>query len=159
MSLRERIQSRPPEPMKPRQWALAGAFIGILFAIGSIARGDVAPGIVGGEVTRERLEILREADAILQQEIRAAGLYRELWQSFCVLPVVRSVGVQGDERSYAYPIVIRAVTSDDAMTADWARLPYDLLERVSNRVIGEIKHVNRVALDVSSKPPATIEWE
>ena len=115
--------------------------------------------IVGGEVTRERLEILRDADAILQQEIRAAGLYRELWQSFCVLPVVRSVGVQGDERSYAYPIVIRAVTSDDAMTADWARLPYDLLERVSNRIIGEIKHVNRVALDVSSKPPATIEWE
>ena len=115
--------------------------------------------IVGGEVTRERLEILRDADAILQQEIRAAGLYRELWQSFCVLPVVRSVGVQGDERSYAYPIVIRAVTSDDAMTADWARLPYDLLERVSNRVIGEIRHVNRVTLDISSKPPATIEWE
>jgi GMP synthase (glutamine-hydrolysing) len=115
--------------------------------------------IVGGEVTRERLEILRDADAILQQEIRAAGLYRELWQSFCVLPVVRSVGVQGDERSYAYPIVIRAVTSDDAMTADWARLPYDLLERVSSRIIGEIRHVNRVTLDVSSKPPATIEWE
>ena len=115
--------------------------------------------VVGGEVTRERLEILREADAILQQEIRAAGLYRELWQSFCVLPVVRSVGVQGDERSYAYPIVIRAVTSDDAMTADWARLPYDLLERVSSRIIGEIRHVNRVTLDVSSKPPATIEWE
>ncbi len=115
--------------------------------------------IVGGEVTRERLEILRDADAILQQEIRAAGLYRELWQSFCVLPVVRSVGVQGDERSYAYPIVIRAVTSDDAMTADWARLPYDLLERVSSRIIGEIRHVNRVTLDISSKPPATIEWE
>jgi GMP synthase (glutamine-hydrolysing) len=115
--------------------------------------------IVGGEVTRERLEVLREADAILQQEIRAAGLYRELWQSFCVLPVVRSVGVQGDERSYAYPIVIRAVTSDDAMTADWARLPYDLVERVSSRIIGEIGHVNRVTLDVSSKPPATIEWE
>jgi GMP synthase (glutamine-hydrolysing) len=115
--------------------------------------------IVGGEVTRERLEVLRDADAILQQEIRAAGLYRELWQSFCVLPVVRSVGVQGDERSYAYPIVIRAVTSDDAMTADWARLPYDLLERVSSRIISEIPHVNRVTLDVSSKPPATIEWE
>ena len=115
--------------------------------------------IVGGEVTRERLAILREADAILQEEIRAADLYRELWQSFCVLPVVRSVGVQGDERSYAYPIVIRAVTSDDAMTADWARLPYDLLERVSTRVINEVRGVNRVALDVSSKPPATIEWE
>jgi GMP synthase (glutamine-hydrolysing) len=115
--------------------------------------------VIGGEVTRERLEILRDADAILQEEIRAAGLYRELWQSFCVLPVVRSVGVQGDERSYAYPIVIRAVTSDDAMTADWARLPYDLLERVSNRIINEVRGVNRVTLDVTSKPPGTIEWE
>jgi GMP synthase (glutamine-hydrolysing) len=115
--------------------------------------------VVGGEVTRERLDILREADAILQEEIRASELYRELWQSFCVLPVVRSVGVQGDERTYAYPIVIRAVTSQDAMTADWARLPYDLLERVSNRIINEIRHVNRVTLDVSSKPPSTIEWE
>jgi GMP synthase (glutamine-hydrolysing) len=115
--------------------------------------------VVGGEVTAERLEILREADAILQEEIRAAGLYRELWQSFCVLPAVRSVGVQGDGRTYAYPIVIRAVTSEDAMTADWARLPYDLLARVSNRIINEVAGVNRVALDVSSKPPATIEWE
>ncbi|MBW8058801.1 MAG: glutamine-hydrolyzing GMP synthase [Solirubrobacterales bacterium] len=115
--------------------------------------------IVGGEVTKERLDILRAADAILQEEIRAAELYRRLWQSFCVLPVVRSVGVQGDGRTYAYPIVIRAVTSDDAMTADWARLPYDLLERVSSRIINEIRGVNRVALDISSKPPATIEWE
>jgi GMP synthase (glutamine-hydrolysing) len=115
--------------------------------------------VIGGEVTRERLDILREADAILQDEIRKAGLYRELWQSFCVLPAVRSVGVQGDERTYAYPIIIRAVTSDDAMTADWARLPYELLERVSSRIINEIQHVNRVALDISSKPPSTIEWE
>jgi GMP synthase (glutamine-hydrolysing) len=115
--------------------------------------------VIGGEVTEERLEILREADAILQDEIRKAGLYRELWQSFCVLPAVRSVGVQGDERTYAYPIVIRAVTSDDAMTADWARLPYELLEIVSSRIINEIPHVNRVALDISSKPPSTIEWE
>ncbi len=115
--------------------------------------------IVGGEVNRERLDIVREADAILQDEIRKAGLYRELWQSFCVLPVVKSVGVQGDERTYAYPIVIRAVTSDDAMTADWARLPYDLLETVSKRLINEIRGVNRVTLDISSKPPATIEWE
>jgi len=115
--------------------------------------------IVGGEVNEERLEILREADAVLQEEVRAAGLYRDLWQSFCVLPVVRSVGVQGDGRTYAYPIVIRAVTSDDAMTADWARLPYDLLERASNRIINEVAGVNRVALDISSKPPATIEWE
>ena len=115
--------------------------------------------IVGGEVTQERLDILREADAILQEEIRGAGLYRELWQSFAVLPAVQSVGVQGDERTYAYPIVIRAVTSDDAMTADWARLPYDLLEKVSSRIINEIPQVNRVALDISSKPPSTIEWE
>ncbi len=115
--------------------------------------------VVGGEVTRERLDILRDADAILQEEVRAAELYRELWQSFCVLPVVRSVGVQGDERSYAYPIVIRAVTSDDAMTADWARLPYDLLERASNRIINEVRGVNRVVLDITSKPPGTIEWE
>jgi GMP synthase (glutamine-hydrolysing) len=115
--------------------------------------------VVGGEVTGERLDILRDADAILQEEIRAADLYRELWQSFCVLPVIRSVGVQGDERSYAYPIVIRAVTSDDAMTADWARLPYDLLERASNRIINEVRGVNRVTLDITSKPPGTIEWE
>jgi GMP synthase (glutamine-hydrolysing) len=112
-----------------------------------------------GEVTRERLEILREADAILQDEVRRAGLYRELWQSFAVLPAIRSVGVQGDERTYAYPIVIRAVTSEDAMTADWARLPYDLLETISSRIINEIPAVNRVALDISSKPPSTIEWE
>jgi GMP synthase (glutamine-hydrolysing) len=112
-----------------------------------------------GDVTAERLEILRVADAILQDEIRRAGLYRELWQSFAVLPAIRSVGVQGDERTYAYPIIIRAVTSDDAMTADWARLPYDLLETISSRIINEIPGVNRVALDLSSKPPATIEWE
>jgi GMP synthase (glutamine-hydrolysing) len=112
-----------------------------------------------GEVTRERLEILRAADAILQEEVRRAGLYRELWQSFAVLPAIRSVGVQGDERTYAYPIVIRAVTSEDAMTADWARLPYDLLEIISSRIINEIPGVNRVALDISSKPPSTIEWE
>jgi GMP synthase (glutamine-hydrolysing) len=112
-----------------------------------------------GEVTAERLEILRAADAILQDEIRRAGLYRDLWQSFAVLPAIRSVGVQGDERTYAYPIVLRAVTSEDAMTADWARLPYDLLETISSRIINEIPGVNRVALDLSSKPPATIEWE
>jgi len=112
-----------------------------------------------GEVTAERLDILREADAILQEEVRRAGLYRELWQSFAVLPSIRSVRVQGESRTYAYPIVIRAVTSEDAMTADWARLPYDLLETIANRIINEIPGVNRVALDISSKPPATIEWE
>jgi GMP synthase (glutamine-hydrolysing) len=112
-----------------------------------------------GDITLERLEILREADSILQEEIRRAGLYREIWQSFVVLPAIRSVGVQGDERTYGYPIVIRAVTSDDAMTADWARLPYDLIETISGRIINEIPGVNRVVLDVTSKPPATIEWE
>src|SRR6185436_1244180 len=112
-----------------------------------------------GEVTQERLEILREADAVLLEEIRRAGLYGELWQSFAILPAIRSVGVQGDSRTYAYPIVIRAVTSEDAMTADWARLPYDVLERISSRIINEVSGVNRVALDISSKPPATIEWE
>jgi GMP synthase (glutamine-hydrolysing) len=112
-----------------------------------------------GEVTIERLETLRQADAILQEEVRRAGLYRELWQSFCVLPAIRSVGVQGDGRTYGYPIVVRAVTSEDAMTADWARLPYDLIEAISARIVNEIPAVNRVVLDVTSKPPATIEWE
>jgi len=115
--------------------------------------------IVGGEATRERLDMLREADAILQDEIRKAGLYRELWQSFCVLPDIRTVGVQGDVRTYGNVIVIRAVTSDDAMTADWARLPYDLLEQIAARMIGEIRPVGRVVLDITSKPPGTIEWE
>jgi len=115
--------------------------------------------IVGGEATRERLGILREADAILQDEIRQAGLYRELWQSFCVLPDIRTVGVQGDSRTYGNVIVIRAVTSDDAMTADWARLPYDLLEQIASRMINEIRPVGRVVLDITSKPPGTIEWE
>jgi GMP synthase (glutamine-hydrolysing) len=115
--------------------------------------------IVGGEATKERLETLREADAILQDEIRKAGLYRDLWQSFCVLPDIRTVGVQGDERTYGNVVVIRAVTSDDAMTADWARLPYDLLEQIASRMINEIREVNRVVLDITSKPPGTIEWE
>jgi GMP synthase (glutamine-hydrolysing) len=115
--------------------------------------------VVGGEATKERLDLLRDADAILQDEIRKAGLYRELWQSFCVLPDVRTVGVQGDERTYGHLVVIRAVTSDDAMTADWARLPYDLLEQIASRMINELREVNRVVLDITSKPPGTIEWE
>jgi GMP synthase (glutamine-hydrolysing) len=112
-----------------------------------------------GEVTRERLELLRAADQIVTEEIRRAGLYRDIWQAFAVLPAVRTVGVQGDGRTYAYPIVVRAVTSDDAMTADWARIPYEILERISSRVINEVPGINRVAYDISSKPPATIEWE
>jgi GMP synthase (glutamine-hydrolysing) len=112
-----------------------------------------------GEVTRERLDLLRSADQIVVDEIRRAGLYRDIWQAFGVLPVVKTVGVQGDGRTYAYPLIVRAVTSDDAMTADWARLPYEVLERISNRVINEVPGINRVAYDISSKPPATIEWE
>jgi GMP synthase (glutamine-hydrolysing) len=112
-----------------------------------------------GEVTAERLEILRGADTIVLDEIKKAGLLRDIWQSFAVLPAVRSVGVMGDERTYGYPIVLRAVTSEDAMTADWARLPYDLLERISNRVVNEVPGVNRLVYDVTSKPPGTIEWE
>jgi len=115
--------------------------------------------IVGGEATKERLDLLRQADHILQEEIRRAGLYRELWQSFCVLPDVRTVGVQGDERTYGHVVVLRAVTSDDAMTADWARLPYELLETIASRMINELCEVNRVVLDITSKPPGTIEWE
>ena len=112
-----------------------------------------------GEVTPERVAILQHADAIVREEIANAGLERQLWQAFAVLADIRSVGVMGDERTYAHPIIIRAVTSDDAMTADWARLPYDLLETMSNRIINEVRGVNRVAYDITSKPPGTIEWE
>ena len=112
-----------------------------------------------GEVTPERVAILQHADAIVREEIAAAGLERELWQAFAVLADIRSVGVMGDERTYAHPIIIRAVTSDDAMTADWARLPYDLLETMSSRIINEVDGVNRVVYDITSKPPGTIEWE
>jgi GMP synthase (glutamine-hydrolysing) len=112
-----------------------------------------------GTVTPERLEILRQADAIVIEEIKRAGVYADLWQSFAVLLAIRTVGVMGDERTYAYPVVVRAVVSDDAMTADWARLPHDLLEALSRRIIAEVPGVNRVALDITSKPPGTIEWE
>lgn len=112
-----------------------------------------------GDVNAERLEILRNADAIVLEEIKRANLYREIWQSFAVLPCIKSVGVMGDGRTYAYPIVLRSVDSHDAMTADWTRLPYEVLERISSRVINEVKGVNRVAYDISSKPPSTIEWE
>ena len=112
-----------------------------------------------GEVTLERLQILRAADSILLEEINRAGLYRDIWQAFAVLPAVKTVGVQGDGRTYAYPVIVRAVTSEDAMTADWARIPYEVLERISSRIINEVPGINRVAYDISSKPPATIEWE
>jgi len=112
-----------------------------------------------GEITQEKLDILREADAIFRDEIAKAGLSREIWQYFAVLTGMRSVGVMGDERTYDYTIALRAVTSIDAMTADWARIPFDVLERVSNRIVNDVKHVNRVVYDITSKPPATIEWE
>ncbi|HEY7564894.1 MAG TPA: glutamine-hydrolyzing GMP synthase [Acidimicrobiia bacterium] len=112
-----------------------------------------------GEVTEERLELLRAADGIVTEEIRRAGLDRTIWQAFAVLPAIRTVGVQGDGRTYAYPLIVRAVTSEDAMTADWARLPHEVLDRISTRVINQVPGINRVAYDISSKPPATIEWE
>jgi GMP synthase (glutamine-hydrolysing) len=112
-----------------------------------------------GPITRERLDVLRNADAIVADEIRKAGWYRRLWQSFAVLLPVQSVGVMGDERTYEDTIAIRAVESQDGMTADWARLPHDLLARLSSRIVNEVRGVNRVVFDISSKPPATIEWE
>jgi len=112
-----------------------------------------------GEVSAEKLNILRDADLIVREEVQEAGLYHEIWQAFAVLLPVRSVGVMGDKRTYAYPIVLRCVSSEDGMTADWSRLPYDLLERISNRIVNEVKGVNRVVLDITSKPPGTIEWE
>ncbi|MFN6131311.1 MAG: glutamine-hydrolyzing GMP synthase [Synechococcaceae cyanobacterium] len=112
-----------------------------------------------GEVTAERLNILRDADLIVREEINTAGLYDQIWQAFAVLLPVRSVGVMGDKRTYAYPVVLRCVSSEDGMTADWSRLPYDVLEQISNRIVNEVKGVNRVVLDITSKPPGTIEWE
>jgi GMP synthase (glutamine-hydrolysing) len=112
-----------------------------------------------GEVTDDKLDILRDADLIVREEVRDAGLYNEIWQAFAVLLPVRSVGVMGDKRTYAYPIVLRCVSSEDGMTADWSRLPYDLLELISNRIVNEVRGVNRVVLDITSKPPGTIEWE
>ena len=113
-----------------------------------------------GEVTRERLDILREADAIAREELTRAGLDRDIWQFPVVLLAdVRSVGVQGDHRTYGHPIVLRPVTSEDAMTADWARVPYEVLERISTRITNEVREINRVTVDITSKPPGTIEWE
>jgi GMP synthase (glutamine-hydrolysing) len=112
-----------------------------------------------GEVTKEKLEILRSVDFIVMNEIKKANFYRQLWQSFAVLTDVKSVGVQGDYRTYSYLVAIRAVTSEDAMTADWARLPYDLLARLSTRIANEVPSINRVVYDITSKPPSTIEWE
>lgn len=112
-----------------------------------------------GEISEEKLEIVRDSDAILREEIRKAGLHRDIWQYFTCLPNIRSVGVMGDQRTYDYTVVIRAVTSIDGMTADWARIPYDVLDKISTRIVNEVAHVNRVALDITSKPPGTIEWE
>ncbi|MBP2651016.1 MAG: guaA 2 [Firmicutes bacterium] len=112
-----------------------------------------------GEVTKERLDILREADAIVYQEIKNANLYREVWQSFAILPAMKSVGVMGDERTYAYTVGLRIVSSEDGMTADWVRLPYEILDNISRRIVNEVKDVNRIVYDITSKPPSTIEWE
>jgi len=112
-----------------------------------------------GDLTEPRLAVLRKADAIVDEEIRAAGLYESVWQAFAVLLPVRSVGVMGDDRTYEETCVVRAVTSSDGMTADWARLPHDVLAAISSRIINEVKGINRVAYDISSKPPSTIEWE
>lgn len=112
-----------------------------------------------GDITREKLDLLREADAIMIEEIKKAGLYREIWQAFAILLDIRSVGVMGGQRTYAYPIALRAVSSHDGMTADWYRFPYEVLVRISNRIVNEVPHVNRVVYDITSKPPSTIEWE
>ena len=112
-----------------------------------------------GEVTHEKLNCLRDADLIVREEVNNAGLYNEIWQAFAVLLPVYSVGVMGDQRTYAWPIVLRCVSSEDGMTADWSRLPYETLEVISNRIVNEVKGVNRVVLDITSKPPGTIEWE
>jgi GMP synthase (glutamine-hydrolysing) len=112
-----------------------------------------------GEITEERLNILREADAIVHQEIKNAGLYRKVWQSFAVLPAMKSVGVMGDERTYAYTVGLRIVSSEDGMTADWVRVPYEVLDVISRRIVNEVKDVNRIVYDITSKPPSTIEWE
>ena len=112
-----------------------------------------------GEVTDKRLKILRDADFVVRDEIQQQGMYHDFWQAFAVLLPIRSVGVMGDQRTYAYPIVLRFVSSEDGMTADWSRVPYDLLESISNRIVNEVKEVNRVVYDITSKPPGTIEWE
>ncbi|MFY7869215.1 MAG: GMP synthase (glutamine-hydrolyzing), partial [Exiguobacterium sp.] len=112
-----------------------------------------------GEITEEKLEIVRESDAILREEVKKAGLERDIWQYFTVLTPIRSVGVMGDERTYDYAVGVRAVTSIDGMTSDWARIPWDVLEKISVRIVNEVSHVNRVLYDITSKPPATIEWE
>ena len=162
--LPERMNMKLVEPLRElfkdevralgRELGLPDAFVG--------RHPFLGPGLairIPGEITPEKLDILRKADAIYLDEIRKAGLYDAIWQAFAVLLPVRTVGVMGDGRTYEYPVVIRAVTSEDAMTADWARLPYDLLERMSSRIINEVDGINRVAYDVTSKPPGTIEWE
>ena len=112
-----------------------------------------------GEVNKEKLNCLRDADWIVRDEVKRAGLYNEIWQAFAVLLSVKTVGVMGDKRTYAWPIVLRCVSSEDGMTADWSKIPFEVLEKISDRIVNEVKLVNRVVFDITSKPPGTIEWE
>jgi GMP synthase (glutamine-hydrolysing) len=143
--------------MKSANWAKPWGWTKTGLAA-AVSRPGLAIRVIG-EITKKRLDVLREVDAVLQEEIRASGYYRKLWQSFAVLLPIKSVGIMGDDRTYENIVAIRAVTSKDAMTADWAKLPHKLLGQISNRIINEVRGVNRVVYDISSKPPSTIEWE
>jgi GMP synthase (glutamine-hydrolysing) len=162
--LPEKMQMRLIEPLRELfkdEVRRVGADLGLEPEV--LARQPFpGPGLavrVLGDITSEKLALLRGADEIVQEEIRAASLYESIWQSFAVLLPVRSVGVMGDQRTYGYTVALRAVHSEDAMTADWVRLPYDVLATISNRIVNEVRGISRVVYDITSKPPGTIEWE